>query len=180
MGGVLLAMGETSHAMRVLDEARAALKPVGPWFLAPVRCYSAIAAVQRGNPDEAIGLMRDSLTDIRTLKDKYAFVYALIPLAAAAVAKGDARWAARILGAHDVVAERTGVTVAIDLVTDLRARAENAVRKQLEQHQWTREHDAGARMSVETLLNDIAAHAVRPAVQQRKRFPGSLATRADS
>jgi tetratricopeptide repeat protein len=180
MGGVLLALGETSHAMRVLDEAKAALKPAGPWFLAPVRCYRAIAAVQRGNPDEAIGLMRESLTDIRTLKDKYAFVYALIPLAAAAAAKGDARWAARILGAHDAVAERTGVTVAIDLVSDLRVRAEKAVRGQLDQPQWTREHAAGARMSVETLLSEIDAHAVRPPVQPRKRFPGGRAVRTDS
>ena len=67
--------------------------------------------MRRGNPDEAIALVRESLTRIRELQDKFAFVYALVPLAAAAVLKGDDAWAARILGARDAVTERTGATV---------------------------------------------------------------------
>ena len=63
------------------------------------------------SPDEAIALVRESLTRIRELHDKFAFVYALVPLAAAAVLKGDDAWAARILGARDAVTDRTGVTV---------------------------------------------------------------------
>ena len=46
-------------------------------------------AVRRGNPDEAIAVVRESLTLFRQLHDKFAFVYALVPLAAAAALKGD-------------------------------------------------------------------------------------------
>jgi hypothetical protein len=55
--------------------------------------------------------MRESLTHIRQLQDKFAFVYALVPLAAAAALKGDGGWAARILGARANATERTGVKV---------------------------------------------------------------------
>jgi hypothetical protein len=37
------------------------------------------------------------------------FVYALLPLAAAAILKGNHEWSARILGARDAVAELAGV-----------------------------------------------------------------------
>ena len=78
----------------------------GPWFLSLVAYLRAILAVRRGNADEAIALVRESLTRIRELHDKFAFVYALVPLAAAAALKGDDAWAARILGARDAVTER--------------------------------------------------------------------------
>ena len=75
------------------------LRHAGPWFLTWALYVRAILAVRRGNADEAIALVRESLTRIRELQDKFAFVYALVPLAAAAVLKGDDAWAARILGA---------------------------------------------------------------------------------
>jgi hypothetical protein len=39
--------------------------------------------VQRGNPDEAIALVRDSLALFRPLHDKYAILYVMVPFAAA-------------------------------------------------------------------------------------------------
>jgi predicted ATPase/transcriptional regulator with XRE-family HTH domain len=171
LGGVLLAMGKTAQALRVLDEATAALKEAGPWFLAPVRCYRATLALQRGNPDEAIAVSRESLIDIRMLQDKYAYVYALIPLASAALLKGDARWAARILGAHDALAERSGFTIAITVVSDLRVRAERDARKLLGPDQWQQEHAAGGGMSIDQLMNEIDDHAARPAAKRRLRQP---------
>src|SRR6476619_1518374 len=65
-------------------------------------------------------LVRESLTCVRDLQDKHAFAYFLVPLAAAAVLKGDDAWAARILGARDAVTERTGATVVDNSVQDLR------------------------------------------------------------
>ena len=41
------------------------------------------SAVRSEQPDEAIAVVRQSLTRIRDLHDKFAFVYALVPLAAA-------------------------------------------------------------------------------------------------
>jgi len=180
LGGVLLAMGDTGRALRLLDEATATLKEAGPWFLAPVRCYRATLALQRNKTDEAIELMRESLIDIRMLQDKYAYVYALIPLASAALRKSDALWAARILGAHDALAERSGFTVAIALVSDLRVRAERDARKLLGPQRWRQEHAAGRGMSIEQLMNDIDGHATGPAAHRRPRRPGRRPVPADS
>ena len=76
------------------------LRQAGPWFLTWALYVRAILAVRHRNPDEAIALVAESLTRIRELHDKFAFVYTLVPLAAAAVLKGDDTWAARILGAR--------------------------------------------------------------------------------
>jgi hypothetical protein len=115
----------------------------------------AILAVRRGNPDEAIALMRESLTRIRELHDKFAFVYALVPLAAAAVLKNDDVWAARILGARDAVTERTGVTVVDKSVHDLREKAEREARNRLGAARWAVAYAAGRRSSIDGLLKDI-------------------------
>jgi hypothetical protein len=99
--GAVLAAGDTAQAERLLEETTTVLQDTGPWFLSPVRCFRAVLAVQRGDADGAIMLLHESLIQIRELQDKYAFVYALLPLAAAAILKGDDLWAVRILGARD-------------------------------------------------------------------------------
>ena len=120
------------------------------------RCIvRAILAVRRGNPDEAIALVRESLTRIRELHDKFAFVYALVPLAAAAVLKGDDAWAARILGARDAVTERTGATVVDKSVHDLREQAEREVRARLGPDRWAARMRQGAVTSIDSLMKDI-------------------------
>jgi hypothetical protein len=88
-----LASSDAAQAEQLLDEATSTLRDAGPWFLSLVSCLRAILAVRRGDPDEAIALVRESLTRIRDLQDRFAFVYALVPLAAAAALKGDDAWA---------------------------------------------------------------------------------------
>jgi ATP/maltotriose-dependent transcriptional regulator MalT len=158
MAVLALATGEYDRAERLLEEATAVLSHAGPWFLTWALYARAILAVRRGNPDEAIGLVRESLMRIRELHDRFAFVYALVPLAAAAVLKGDDAWAARILGARDAVTERTGVTVVDKSVQDLRDRAEQT-RERLGPHRWTRAYGAGRRASIDSLLKDIDARS---------------------
>ena len=121
MAVLALATGEPDEAERLLDEATSVLQSAGPWFMTWALYVRAILAVRRGNPDAAIALMRESLTRIRELHDKFAFVYTLVPLAAAAVLKGDDAWVARIR-ARDAITERTGVTVSDKSVQDLRSR----------------------------------------------------------
>lgn len=150
-----LATGGTSEAERLLDEAARELRQAGPWFLTWALYARAILAVRRGNADAAIALVRESLTRIRELHDKFAFVYVLVPLAAAAVLKGDDKWAARILGARDAVTDRTGVTVVDASVRDLRERAEREVRARLGAAPWAQAYAAGQRMSIDSLLDDI-------------------------
>jgi predicted ATPase len=155
MAVVALAAGDTGQAERLLDEASSVLRHAGPWFLTWTLYVRAILAVRRGSPDEALALVRESLTRIRELHDKFSFVYAMVPLAAAAVLKGDDAWAARVLGARDAVTERTGVTVVDRSVADLREQAEREVRARLGPDRWGRAYAAGRVTSIETLVKDI-------------------------
>jgi len=120
--------------------------------------------VRRGNPHQAIVLVRESLTYIRQLHDKFAFVYALVPLAAAAVLKGDDAWAARILGARDAVAERTGATVVDGSVDDLKEQAEHEARARLGPDRWARAYAAGRLTSIDSLIKEIDS-LVLPRIQ---------------
>jgi hypothetical protein len=117
--------------------------------------------VHRRQPDETIALNRQSLVHIRELHDKYAFVYALAPLAAAAMLKGDAAWAARILGARVAVSERTGAKVVVKVVQDLQEHAEQEARAILGPQRWATAYAAGRTASIDSLLKDIDAHTGR-------------------
>jgi predicted ATPase/DNA-binding XRE family transcriptional regulator len=152
---VAVATGDLDEAERLLDEATSVLRRSGPWSLLLPLYVRAILTVRRGNPDQAIALVRESLIRIRELQDKFAFVYALVPLAAAAVLKGDDEWAARILGARDAVTERTGATVADKSVHDLREQAEREVRERLGPDRWSRAYATGRVTSVDSLIKDI-------------------------
>ncbi len=155
MAWVALATGDVGRSERLLDEATSEARHVGRWFLSLTQNFRAIVAVQRGNPDEAIAWVRESLTNIRELQDKFAFAYSLVPLAAAAVLKGDDAWAARILGARDVVTERTGAVIVGKPVQDLREHAEREARARLGPDRWARAYAAGRTASIDALLRDI-------------------------
>ncbi len=155
MAGIALAGGDAHRADRLLDEATSVLRPAGPWFLNLPLYIRAILAVRREDPDAAIAFVQESLACSRKLHDKFAFVYALIPLAAAAAQKRDHTWTARILGARDAVTERTGSTVADHSVRDLRRSAERASRTRLGPARWARAYAAGRSASIDSLLRDI-------------------------
>lgn len=155
MASLALATGDAGQAERLLDEAMPMLRQAGPWFLTWALYVRAIVAVRRGNADAAIALVRESLTCIRDLQDKYAFAYTLVPLVAAAILRGDDAWAARILGTLDAVSERTGATVVLKLVHDLQVESERTVRARLSRDQWAGAYDAGRRTSFDELLTEI-------------------------
>jgi tetratricopeptide (TPR) repeat protein len=155
MAGVALAKGDSIDAERLLIEAASALRQAGPWFLASVINLLAILAARRGNADEAIALVRENLMRIRELQDKFAFVYALVALAAAAVLKGENAWAARILGAGDSVTERTGATVVDKPVQDLREETEREARARLGPDRWALAYAAGRSASIDALMKDV-------------------------
>jgi hypothetical protein len=155
MAVLALATRDIGQAERLLDEATSVLRQAGPWFLTWALYVRAVLAVRRGNPDEAISLVRESLSRIRELHDKFAFVYAVVPLASAAVLKGDHTWAARILGARDAVTERTGVTVVDKSVRDLQEQSEREARARLGPDRWARAYAAGRKASIDSLVKDI-------------------------
>ena len=153
--GVSIATGDVTEGERLLDQATSVLQHAGPWFLNLPLYIRAILAVRRGNADDAIALVRQSFMCSRRLHDRFAFVYALTPLAAAAALKGDDAWAARILGTRDAVTERIGTTSVDRSVMELRERTERDVRARLGADRWARAHAAGRNASLDTLLNDI-------------------------
>ena len=155
MAGVALEDGDVDEAERLLVEATDALRDAGPWFQTPNLNLRAIAAVMRGNADEAFALGRESLTHIRQLQDAFSLVFALVPLAAAAGLKGDDTWAARILGTRHAVTERTGVTVVDRAVQDLREQAEREARARLGPDRWGRAYAAGRVTSIDSVIKDI-------------------------
>ncbi len=155
LAGVTLTGGNPAEAERLLDRATQTLRTCGAWFLAPVLCFRAIVAVGRGDADEAIALMRESLINIRALHDRFAFVYALVPLAAAAVLKGDYSWAARLLGARDAVAQSTAATIVDSGVEHVRQHAETEARTHLGDARWTEAYVSGRTASIDSLLEDL-------------------------
>jgi len=155
MAVLALATGDAAQAERLLIEATSVLKHAGPWFLTWSLYVRAVLAVRRGHPDEAIALVRESLTRIRELHDKFAFVYALVPLTAAAILKRDEAWAARLLGVRDAVTERTGVTVVDKSVQDLQEHSEREARTRLGPDRWARAYAAGRTASIDSLMHDI-------------------------
>jgi predicted ATPase/DNA-binding XRE family transcriptional regulator len=151
---VALATGDVAGAERLLDEAASVLQQC-PWHLALVSFRRALLAVRRGNPAEALALGRESLTLFRQVRDKYAIVYAMVPLAAAAEFQGDDLWAARILGARDALMERTGASVVDKWVHALGEQTEQKVRAHLGPDRWTRAYAAGRGASIDSLLKDV-------------------------
>ena len=152
MAKVALAIGDSAEAERLLDEATSVLRQC-PWHLALVSYRRAMLAVRRGNPDEAIALASESLAFFRQLHDRFAIVYAMVPLAAAAALKGDDLWAARILGARAAVTERTGATVVDKWVQALGQQAEREVRGRLGPDRWARAYASGRSSSIESLID---------------------------
>ena len=157
LAAVALVKGDAAEGERLLDEATSALRHAGPWFLSLGLYLRAILAVRLGNPDRAIVLARRSLVSIRALHDKFAFIYTLVPLAAAAGLKGDHAWTARILGMRDALIERTGVAIVDKPVHDLLEGAEREARARLGPDRWAAAHSAGRRSSIDALLKDIDA-----------------------
>jgi predicted ATPase/DNA-binding XRE family transcriptional regulator len=155
MAAVVLAAGDLAHADRLLEEATSVLRHGAPWFLSWTLYLRAFVAVRRGNPDEAIGLVRECLTYVRELRDKFAFVYAMVPLTAAAVLKGNDAWAARILGAADSISERTGARISDRAVQSVREQAERKARERLGPDRWGRSYAAGRAVSIDSLIMDI-------------------------
>jgi hypothetical protein len=162
----MLAAGEVPAAQRLLDDATLVLRDAGPWFRSLALYVRAILAVRQGNGNDALGFVRESLVDIRELHDKFAFVNSLVPLAAAAVLKGNDLWAARILGARNAVTERTGAMVVDRSADDLRDRAEREVRARLGASRWSRAYAAGRATSIDSLIKEID-HAMKTSKESR-------------
>ena len=146
MAEAALACGDDGQAEQLLDQAEPLLRDAGPWFLLYGLYVRAVLALRRGDSDQAIAVIREqSRSASASFMTSSRLVYTLVPLAAAAILKGDAAWAARILGARDAVTERTGITLVDDRVHDLREHAEREARARLGPERWAIGARRGAR-----------------------------------
>jgi len=155
MAGVAQTTGDFEQAERLLDEAASELQHTSPWFLTLSLNVRALLAVRRRQPDQAIAVVRESVTLLRDLQDKISFVHGMAILAAAAALTGDHAWVARILGAQDAVTERTGATVGDKAVDDLRRQAEHDARARLGPNRWAHAYATGRTTTIDALLKDI-------------------------
>jgi predicted ATPase/DNA-binding XRE family transcriptional regulator len=155
MAAVAFATGDNGEAERLLDEVTAMRGDVGAWFTSVARRVRAMLALQRGRPDEAIAIVREGLSEIRKLQDKFAFVNTVIPLAAAAALKGDDAWAARVLGARDAVSERSGAAIVDKPLQELKDSTERGARGRLGPAKWASAYAAGRSASIDALIKDI-------------------------
>jgi hypothetical protein len=151
------------RAEDLLADAVAELRDAGPWFLSLTRNLRALVAIRAGNADEAVSWVHDNLTALRDLGDKFVFVYALVPLSAAAALKGDDAWVARIVGLRDAVMESTGAVVVDRSTHDLRERGERTARARLGAEGWAAAYAAGRRDSLAGLMRDVEAALGAPA-----------------
>jgi tetratricopeptide (TPR) repeat protein len=152
---VALATDDADDAERLLAEATSVLRDAGPWFLSQVAYLGAVLEVRRGNASAAIALIRESLLRIRNLNDRFAVVYALVPLAAAAALMGDDGWAAQILGTRDAAADRTGVALVDGIGRELGERVQREARGRLGADRWAYAYAAGRTISLDALIEEL-------------------------
>ena len=152
---VALAAGAVDEAERWLDEADEIGRATGPWFSMLPLYLRAVIAARRGDADRAIALTRANLVHATAVHERFVVVHALVPFAAAAALKGDDAWAAGILGARESVIEQSGSRVTDPSVIDLCDRAERDVRARMGDASWTRAFEAGRRMTVCALIDEI-------------------------
>ena len=152
---VALATGDPAEADRLISESGAVLQAAGPWFLSLGYYLRVLLTLERGSPDQVIALMGQSLRRVQRVQDRFAVVYGLVPLAAAAAQKGEFAWAAKILGVRDGLIERTGSTVVDPTMREVREETERAARARLGTNGWAKAFAAGRRTSLATLLADI-------------------------
>lgn len=154
---VALGAGDAVDASRLLDEADAIWPACGPWFRALGWYLRGVLALQAHDARAVIRCTRDSLNGLRAFHDTFAFAYALVPLLGAAGLFGDDWWVARIAGARDAFADRTGGR-AVDPLTDaVCARTEADARERLGPESWAVAYAAGRRLSVDGIIDEIDA-----------------------
>jgi predicted ATPase/DNA-binding XRE family transcriptional regulator len=152
---VALATGDPAEADRLIGESGPVLQAAGPWFLSLGYYLRVLLTLERGSPDEVIALMRQSLRRVQQVQDRFAVVYGLVPLAAAAARKGEFALAAKVLGVREGLVERTGSTVVDPTMRGVREETERAGRARLGADRWTRAFAAGRRTRLTALLADI-------------------------
>jgi len=152
---VSLCTGDIDETERLLDRGDAALGGAGPFFRSLGRYLRGLLALRRGDARAALAFARETLVLSHELKDRFALVYSLVPLAAAAALLRDDIWVARILGAQDAVTDSTGARVVDRSAQELREGVERDSKARLGPERWAHAYAIGRKLSIEAIIKDI-------------------------
>ncbi|HXW67046.1 MAG TPA: tetratricopeptide repeat protein [Thermoplasmata archaeon] len=120
------------------------------WVRAETLNLAAIE-VLRGSSDDAIPLLRESLRLVRESSDRYLMPYVMAWSARAALARGEAALATRLLGVAQAQSERTGLAMDPDEEPEFH-RGVSACRAALSAGDFEQMWDSGLRTSDEESL----------------------------
>jgi len=176
-GGVAYAQGDVDRARMIEEEAAALFRQTGAqrWIGQTEWLLGMFAASQRRFLEAA----HYYHTSLRTLIDAADVVWLFKPLAglaAVAVEYGDAKSAARLLGAVDTMLLSTGGHL-YPLHRPMYEQADTAARAALGPERFTLNHDAGGRLTLADLLTEadaIVTMAEEAAREPRRRGAGTL------
>ncbi|SEK79652.1 Predicted ATPase [Blastococcus sp. DSM 46786] len=109
---VAAASGALADADLLLDTAEQLLRRAGgSWGIAVTLNIRVMIGQLAGQGPELLPLLHESVTRSAALRDNAAFLYGLTSLAEVLVDKGDGPVAARLFGAAESLAERTGLSM---------------------------------------------------------------------
>jgi predicted ATPase/DNA-binding XRE family transcriptional regulator len=129
---VAVAEGDPGRAERLFDESEGLLREAGSWWnLTANLDIRAIAAAMRGEHARTVELLEESLTLSRRLRDTQNVAYGLEILAGALAMLGEARRAAHLFGAAEALRERTGSTIVLPFLRELREERLGTLREHL-------------------------------------------------
>lgn len=129
---VAVAEGDAGRAERLFDEGEELLREAGSWWnLTANLDIRAIATEMSGDHARTVELLRESLVLSRRLRDTQNVAYGLEILAGALAMLGRARRAARLYGAAEALRERTGSTLVLSILRELREERLGTLREHL-------------------------------------------------
>jgi hypothetical protein len=117
----------------------------------------AFTALRLGDLDEAAAKIRENLALSLTLHDHVSTVQAFPVLAAVLALRGEARIAARVLGAAAALKEEEGLSIQ-ELEAELRDEVEAAVREELGGSVFQSELEAGRAAELSELISTAIGH----------------------
>jgi predicted ATPase/DNA-binding SARP family transcriptional activator/DNA-binding CsgD family transcriptional regulator len=149
LGSTTLSLGDSERATALFEEALVKDREVGDTRgVAASLLNLGLAALIRADYRQADGLLKESLTILREVEDKRTVVECLEAMAAVSAARGQARRAARLWGAAELLREDLGAPLPSKERAILEPHLASA-RSWLKQEAWEAALTEGRAMSFE-------------------------------
>jgi predicted ATPase/DNA-binding CsgD family transcriptional regulator len=165
LGVVGVACGQLSEGSALIEEALPALRESrSPRYLAQALLYAGEARLARRNLGGARAAYAEVLELLRPPGFVYGIMMAVSGLARVAAAEGRPGQSAKMFGAADAMAERTG-GVAPALMRRAHTQAEANVRAALDRERFDAALSSGRRLTLDEAMDEAALLAAGPAAR---------------